>query len=168
MDRMEKALNSKDKTIKDLKRAIENSEEIPPPPPVEKPKAVFKPVKGDEVDELLARILAELGCPIPIKRLGEGYYIFGTKKIYCKILNGQVMVRVGGGYMAIVEFVNNYTDVEMAKLEKAYEKGIDPFADEGSNRGSMVNRKNSRPGSSSFNMGSPGNRSSKKSFASDK
>jgi TfoX/Sxy family transcriptional regulator of competence genes len=44
-------------------------------------------------------------CPVPIKRLGGGYYLFGTKKIYAKILNGRLVIRVGGGYMVIDEFI---------------------------------------------------------------
>ena len=43
-----------------------------------------------------------------MKRLGGGYYLLGSKKIYCKILNGRLVVRVGGGYMAIEEFVMQY------------------------------------------------------------
>lgn len=37
--------------------------------------------------------------------MGGGYYMFGTKKIYAKILNNKLVIRVGGGYMAIGEFV---------------------------------------------------------------
>ena len=44
----------------------------------------------------------------PIKRIEEGKYLFGTKKIYAKIINGKLMVRVGGGYMSIEEFVEKH------------------------------------------------------------
>ena len=50
-------------------------------------------------------LLAKCGINIPIKRLGGGYYMFGTKKIYCKIINGKLVVRVGGGYMGMEEFI---------------------------------------------------------------
>lgn len=40
-----------------------------------------------------------------VKRLGGGYYIMGSKKIYCKIMNNRLVVRVGGGYMGIEQFV---------------------------------------------------------------
>lgn len=43
-----------------------------------------------------------------IKRLGGGYYMFGTKKIYAKIINGKLVIRVGGGYMGIDEFMQHY------------------------------------------------------------
>jgi TfoX/Sxy family transcriptional regulator of competence genes len=45
---------------------------------------------------------------LPIKRLGGGYYMFGTKKIFCKIINGKLVVRVGGGYMGMEEFIMQY------------------------------------------------------------
>ena len=55
---------------------------------------------------------------MPIKRLGNGYYIFGTRKIYAKILNGKLVIRVGGGYMIIEEFINTYAEQELAKINK--------------------------------------------------
>lgn len=32
----------------------------------------------------------------------------GDKKIYCKIMNGKLVVRVGGGYVSIEEFIKTY------------------------------------------------------------
>lgn len=45
----------------------------------------YKAVKGDEVDEMLAMYMQD--CPVPVKRLGKGFYLFGTRKIYAKIMN---------------------------------------------------------------------------------
>lgn len=59
---------------------------------------------------------------MPIKRLGNGYYIFGTRKIYAKILNGKLVIRVGGGYMIIEEFINTYAEQELTKLNKIKEQ----------------------------------------------
>lgn len=56
-------------------------------------------------------------CPVPIKRLGNGYYMFGTKKIFAKIMNGKLVIRVGGGFMVIEEFISTYADAEMKKLQ---------------------------------------------------
>lgn len=63
---------------------------------------------NDELDQMLAKFLNINNCPVPIKRLGGGYYLFGTKKIYAKILNGRLVIRVGGGYMVIDEFIQTY------------------------------------------------------------
>lgn len=54
----------------------------------------------------------------PIKRIEEGKYLFGTKKIHAKIINGKLMVRVGGGYMTIEEFVEKHQVNEIDKLKK--------------------------------------------------
>jgi len=63
-------------------------------------------VIGDDVDRMFADALARLGLCLPAKRLGGGYYTLGSKKIYCKILNNRLVVRVGGGYMAIEDFID--------------------------------------------------------------
>ena len=47
-------------------------------------------------------------CPVPVKRLGDGNYLFGTKKIFAKIMNGKLVIRVGGGFMIIEEFITTY------------------------------------------------------------
>ena len=50
---------------------------------------------------------------IEIKRLGEGHYQFGSKKIITKIVNGKLTVKVGGGYMSVEEFVQTYAEREL-------------------------------------------------------
>lgn len=37
------------------------------------------------------------------------------------------MVRVGGGYLVIEEFIDNYAEAEEHKLEMKIERGEDPF-----------------------------------------
>ena len=69
---------------------------------------MYSAMKGDLVDELLAKYINLTQCPVPIKRMGGGYYMFGTKKIYAKIINGKLVIRVGGGYMSIDEFMFYY------------------------------------------------------------
>lgn len=71
-------------------------------------KAAYKAVKGDDIDSLLADMLNQTGSSVDIKRLGGGYYMVGDKKIYCKIMNGKLVVRVGGGYVSIEEFIKTY------------------------------------------------------------
>jgi hypothetical protein len=78
------------------------------------PKPVLKAKKGDLVDQMLAEYIP--GCRVPIKKLYEGYYLFGTKKIYAKVMNGKLVIRVGGGYMIIEEFIATYEEPELIKL----------------------------------------------------
>ena len=43
-------------------------------------------------------------------RESEGVYQFGQKRVYIKIGKGnQLVVRVGGGYMLIQDFIEQYT-----------------------------------------------------------
>lgn len=92
------------------------------------PEVSYRAVRGDEVDEMLAQYLQD--CPVPVKRLGGGFYLFGTRKIFAKIMNGRLVVRVGGGYMFISEFIATYSEPEIAKLTKICENlGIDSIWD---------------------------------------
>ena len=43
--------------------------------------------------------------------------MFGTRKIFAKILNGKLVIRVGGGYMVIEEFISTYAEKELVKLD---------------------------------------------------
>ncbi|CAI2383347.1 unnamed protein product [Moneuplotes crassus] len=93
-------------------------------------KANYAAARGDAVDKMLAEYLNQFGTRVPIKRLGKGFYLFGTKKIYAKIMNGRLVVRVGGGYMVIDEFVATYEEPELTKLYKLAEReGLDNIND---------------------------------------
>ena len=85
---------------------------MPEPPPKVEPriKELYRPIKGDLVDELLAKYVNQVQCMVPIKRMGDGNYLFGTRKIYAKIMNGKLVIRVGGGFMIIEEFIQTYAD----------------------------------------------------------
>jgi hypothetical protein len=74
--------------------------------------------KGDVLDQMLSHYINQANCPVPIRKVGNGFYLFGTKKIYAKILNGKLVIRVGGGFMIIEEFIATYADSEMSKISK--------------------------------------------------
>lgn len=81
------------------------------------PRKWYIPVKGDPIDEMMAKYLNECPYYVPVKRLGEGQYMYGSKKIFAKIMNGKLIIRVGGGYMLIDEFLRNYAEQEKDKLQ---------------------------------------------------
>jgi hypothetical protein len=56
-----------------------------------------------------------------VKRLGPGKYLFGTKNIMAKIINGKLVIRVGGGYMSADEFIEQYGRMEMMKMMRQEE-----------------------------------------------
>ena len=42
--------------------------------------------------------------------------MFGSRKIFAKIMNDKLVIRVGGGYMVINEFLETYGTSEMEKF----------------------------------------------------
>jgi hypothetical protein len=103
LENINDVLNSRDGLLGDIENKIEvtGSKII---------QSMYSAIKGDLVDELLAKYINLTGCQCPIKRLGNGYYLFGTKKIFAKIMNGKLVIRVGGGFMIIEEFIAAYAD----------------------------------------------------------
>ena len=52
-------------------------------------------------------------------RESEGVYQFGQRRVHIKIEKGnKILVRVGGGFMHIHEFINQYTSLEVDKVER--------------------------------------------------
>jgi hypothetical protein len=79
-------------------------------------KQAPKPIpKGDDIDNILNDWAK--GIPVPIVKLSASNYLFGTKKIYAKLNNGILLIKVGGGYMNLMGFYENYGPAELRKLE---------------------------------------------------
>lgn len=51
-------------------------------------------------------------------RESEGVYQFGSKRVQVKVEREGIKIRVGGGYLSIDEFLDQYTPVELEKLER--------------------------------------------------
>ena len=51
-------------------------------------------------------------------RESEGVYSFGTKKVAVKVEKDNIKIRVGGGFLSIDEFLDQYTPLEIEKLER--------------------------------------------------
>ena len=51
-------------------------------------------------------------------RESEGVYQFGTKRVMIKCVKEKIEIRVGGGFLSIDEFLDQYTPVELEKLER--------------------------------------------------
>jgi len=56
-------------------------------------------------------------CPVPVQKLSTGVFMFGTKKITLKLLNGKLLIRVGGGYMSAEEFIERHGASEFEKIK---------------------------------------------------
>ena len=110
---LEGSLGEAFEEIKKLHLALEDTKKVEEPEPVDLPPAR----KDDEVDQKLREIMIKTRVPIKFIRVGEGLYIFGSKRVHVKILNGKLVIRIGGGYMYVEEFIKLYAHQELAKLK---------------------------------------------------
>jgi hypothetical protein len=58
----------------------------------------------DEIDEMIYNFKLRKGTGLFIQKISAQNYMFGTKKIYAKVNNGILLIRVGGGFMDIEAF----------------------------------------------------------------
>lgn len=58
------------------------------------------------------------------KKLSEGSYLIGTRKVAAKVTNGILLVRVGGGFMDIESFFKQYGEQELAKQHRQEERDL--------------------------------------------
>lgn len=108
---LEKTLGEKAPQLTDADRALK------------KPSDRYRAISGDIVDELLAKYINSMEISVPIRRLGDGFYLFGTRRIYAKVLNNKLVVRVGGGYMSFTEFIDTYALAELKKINELQATG---------------------------------------------
>lgn len=84
--------------------------------------AIYVPMKDDPVDEKMAEFVNNYPDRTNLKlmflRESSGIYEFGTKRVEVRNTQGKLLIRVGGGYMGIDEFLQNYTPLELEKLER--------------------------------------------------
>ena len=75
--------------------------------------AVYIPVKNDLVDKKLGEFINSYPerkkLKIMFMRETEGIYQFGSRKVAVKVEQDRITVRVGGGYISVEEFLEQYT-----------------------------------------------------------
>jgi len=84
--------------------------QTPQPPPQPAPPLVRKryvAVKGDPIDEMMAVNINMQKYYMSIERISEGIYVWNSKKFFAKIMNNKLIIRVGGGFMNITEFLSH-------------------------------------------------------------
>jgi len=84
--------------------------------------AVYIPVDDDSVDSKLAEYINNYPersrLRVMFMRESSGVYQFGTKRVYVKVEKDKIIIRVGGGFLTIDEFLDVYTPLEIEKLER--------------------------------------------------
>ena len=53
-------------------------------------------------------------------REAEGMYKYGKKRVFMKIEGDQIIIRVGGGYLTIEEFIDQYCEGDQTQKKKFY------------------------------------------------
>ena len=91
---------------------------------LEKNQAVYICKKNDKIDKTLGNYLNKYPerdqMKIMFLRESEGVYQFGQKRVYVKVEKGnQILCRVGGGFMHIDQFIKQYTQPEVEKVERS-------------------------------------------------
>jgi flagellar biosynthesis chaperone FliJ len=84
--------------------------------------AVYIPVQNDAIDKKLAEYINNYPerqkLKIMFMRESEGIYQFGTKRVYVRVDHDRINIRVGGGFLSIDEFLDQYTPQELQRLER--------------------------------------------------
>ena len=79
-------------------------------------------MKGCDVDKKLAEYINNYPdrqkLKIMFMRESAGVYEFGSSRVHVKVERGKILIKVGGGFMSIDEFLDQYTPVELEKLER--------------------------------------------------
>ena len=83
-----------------------------------KDREIYKPIKDDPIDIALSDYVntRPAGIRVQFDREDHGIYNFGTKKIFVKLEQGRLLIRVGGGYMQVEDFVKLYSPVELERF----------------------------------------------------
>ena len=81
-------------------------------------KGMSKDEKLDSIDRALRDYMRETGMVNPFNKISEGNYQYGHKKISLSLKNGIPVIRVGGGYMFIDEFLKIYNGQAKKKPEE--------------------------------------------------
>ena len=80
---------------------------------------MYSPVKEDPIDTKLAQYInsapPKLRQQMHFVRESEGIYKYGKKRVFMKIEGEQIIIRVGGGYLTIEEFIEQYCEGDHSK-----------------------------------------------------
>ena len=84
--------------------------------------AVYIPVKDCDIDKKLAEYINNYPDRAKLKvmfmRESSGVYEFGSTRVWIKLERDKLQIKVGGGFLTVDEFLDQYTPAELAKLER--------------------------------------------------
>jgi len=81
--------------------------------------AIYIPIRDDPLDVKVAEYINNYPdrqkLKIMFMRESAGVYAFGSKRINVEVQGNKIKVRIGGGYLSIDEFLDQYTPTEVEK-----------------------------------------------------
>jgi Growth-Arrest-Specific Protein 2 Domain len=84
--------------------------------------SIYIPFTDDEIDVRLAEFINNYPerqkMKIMFLRESQGVYQFGSRRVAVAVMKDKINIRVGGGYLSIDEFLDQYTPMELEKLER--------------------------------------------------
>lgn len=78
----------------------------------------YKAVKGDAVDKVVEEVVFKRNIECPIVRIAQGKYLIGTESKMLVIKGESCMVRVGGGFEKLDEYLMRNSEAELEKIRK--------------------------------------------------
>ena len=94
----------KDEQIERLRAEIENAQGS-----VEDKLFIYTPITNDAIDQKLASLINKapirLRSKLDFEREAPGVYKFNRKKVFMKLEGETIVLRVGGGFLTMEEFV---------------------------------------------------------------
>ncbi len=84
--------------------------------------SIYIPFTDDDIDVRLAEFINNYPerqkMKIMFLRESQGVYQFGSRRVAVAVMKDKINIRVGGGYLSIDEFLDQYTPMELEKLER--------------------------------------------------
>ena len=74
-------------------------------------------IKKNDIDFMLNEFMSQSVIPNKFTRIGEGVYIFGSKKLNLRIVNDRLVVQMNGGSLYFDEFIRLYAHQELLKIK---------------------------------------------------
>lgn len=82
----------------------------------------YVPISEDQIDVYLGEYINASTNPNKLTTLfireRQGVYQFGTKRIFVKMEQGKIFIRVGGGFLSLEEFLQKHIPVELEKMAR--------------------------------------------------
>lgn len=72
----------------------------------------------DPVDTLLEDFTSKSDLPIQFVKESEGIYTFGSKRVFIKLENQKLFIRIGAGFMSVEDFIKSYLPVELERQNR--------------------------------------------------